>query len=108
MSYRKVMQTRRLGNSDLDITPLGIGAWAIGGGGWAFGWGPQDDTDSINAIHAALDQGINWIDTAPIYGLGHSEEVVARALKGRSTRPYIFTKCEFVWNEQREISRSLK
>jgi aryl-alcohol dehydrogenase-like predicted oxidoreductase len=102
------MQTRQLGNSDLQITPLGIGAWAMGGGGLPFSWGPQDDTDSIKAIHAALDQGINWIDTAPIYGLGHSEEVVARALKGRSIRPYIFTKCEFVWNEQREISRSLK
>ena len=102
------MQTRQLGSSDLHITPLGIGAWAMGGGGWAFGWGPQDDNDSIGAIHAALDRGINWIDTAPIYGLGHSEEVVARAIKGRSRRPYIFTKCEFVWNEQREISRSLK
>ena len=102
------MQTRQLGTSDLQITPLGIGAWAMGGGGWAFGWGPQDDNDSIAAIHAALDAGINWIDTAPIYGLGHSEEVVARALKGRSKKPYIFTKCEFVWNAQREITRSLK
>jgi aryl-alcohol dehydrogenase-like predicted oxidoreductase len=108
MRYRKLMQTRQLGNSDLQISPLGIGAWAIGGGGWAFGWGPQDDNDSIAAIHAALDQGINWIDTAPVYGLGHSEEVVARALKGRSNKPYIFTKCELVWNEQREVSRTLK
>jgi aryl-alcohol dehydrogenase-like predicted oxidoreductase len=102
------MQKRQLGSSDLQITPLGIGAWAMGGGGWAFGWGPQDDNDSIAAIHAALDRGINWIDTAPIYGLGHSEEVVARALKGRSQKPCIFTKCEFVWNEQKEITRSLK
>ena len=102
------MRTRQLGTSDLQITPLGIGAWAMGGGGWAFGWGPQDDSDSIAAIHAALDAGINWIDTAPIYGLGHSEEVVARALKGRSKKPYVFTKCEFVWDAQREITRSLK
>ena len=73
------MQTRQLGNSDLQITPLGIGAWAIGGGGVPFAWGPQDDNDSIGAIHAALDRGINWIDTAPVYGLGHSEEIVGRA-----------------------------
>ena len=102
------MQIRSLGNSDLHITPLGIGAWAMGGGGWAFGWGPQDDDDSIGAIHAALDRGINWIDTAAVYGLGHSEEVVARALKGRTIRPYVFTKCGLVWNEERQISRSLK
>jgi aryl-alcohol dehydrogenase-like predicted oxidoreductase len=102
------MKTRPLGNSDLHITPLGVGAWAIGGGGWAFGWGPQDDADSIAAIHAALDRGINWIDTAAVYGLGHSEEVVARALKGRSSRPYVFTKCGLVWDEKREISRTLK
>jgi aryl-alcohol dehydrogenase-like predicted oxidoreductase len=101
------VQTRQLGNSDLKITPLGIGAWAMGGGGWAFGWGPQEDEDSIGAIHAALDRGINWIDTAAVYGLGHSEEVTARALKGRTSRPYVFTKCGLVWNEQREISRTL-
>src|SRR5437588_710925 len=102
------MQTRQLGNSDLKITPLGIGAWAMGGGGWAFAWGPQEDEDSIGAIHAALDRGINWIDTAAVYGLGHSEEVTARALKGRTSRPYVFTKCGLVWNEQREINRTLK
>jgi aryl-alcohol dehydrogenase-like predicted oxidoreductase len=107
MSYRKVMQTRQLGNSDLNITPLGIGAWAMGGGGWAFGWGPQDDDDSIAAIHAALDQGINWIDTAPVYGLGHSEEVVGKAIRHRANPPYIFTKCSMVWDDAREISRSL-
>src|SRR5271165_1708247 len=102
------MQTRRLGNSDLQITPLGIGACAIGGGGVPFAWGPQDDNDSIGALHAALDHGINWIDTAPVYGLGHSEEVVGRALKGRSNRPYVFTKCSLIWDEKREVTRSLK
>ncbi len=102
------MQTKRLGSSDLNITPIGIGAWAIGGGGWAFGWGPQDDDDSIAAIHAALDRGINWIDTAAVYGLGHSEEVVARAVKDRSPKPYVFTKCARVWNERGEIGKSLK
>jgi aryl-alcohol dehydrogenase-like predicted oxidoreductase len=102
------MQTKQLGNSDLRLTPIGIGAWAMGGGGWAFAWGPQDDDASVAAIHAALDAGLNWIDTAAIYGLGHSEEVVARALKGRPRKPYVFTKCERVWNEQRQIGKSLK
>ena len=102
------MKTRKLGNSDLDITVIGIGAWAIGGGGWQFAWGPQDDTQSIEAIHRGLDLGLNWIDTAAVYGLGHSEDVVARALDGRSNRPYVFTKCERVWNEKGEISGSLK
>jgi aryl-alcohol dehydrogenase-like predicted oxidoreductase len=102
------MQTRNLGNSDLKITPIGVGAWAMGGGDWAFSWGRQEDDHSIAAIHAALDAGINWIDTAAIYGLGHSEEVVGRAIKGLARRPYIFTKCGLVWNEKREIGRSLK
>jgi aryl-alcohol dehydrogenase-like predicted oxidoreductase len=102
------MQKKRLGNSDLEITPIGIGAWAMGGGGWAFAWGPQDDDQSIAAIHAALDHGVNWIDTAAVYGLGHSEEVVARALAGRANRPYVFTKCERTWNEQRQIVKMLK
>lgn len=102
------MIKKRLGNSDMELTPVGVGAWAMGGGGWAFGWGPQDDAQSIAAIHAALDHGINWIDTAAVYGLGHSEEIVARALAGRSKRPYLFTKCERVWNEKREIGGSLK
>jgi aryl-alcohol dehydrogenase-like predicted oxidoreductase len=102
------MQTRRLGSSDMSITPLGVGAWAMGGGGWQFAWGPQDDDASIAAIHAALDAGINWIDTAAVYGLGHSEEVVARALKGASSRPYVFTKCSRVWGEDRLISSSLR
>lgn len=102
------MQKRQLGNSDLHITPIGIGAWAMGGGDWAFSWGHQEDKNSIEAIHAALDSGINWIDTAAIYGHGHSEEVVGKAIAGRANRPYIFTKCGIVWNEQRQISRSLK
>ena len=102
------MTKKRLGNSDMDLTPIGVGAWAMGGGGWAFAWGAQDDSESIAAIHAALDRGVNWIDTAAIYGLGHSEDVVARALAGRPQRPYVFTKCALVWNENREISRSLR
>ena len=101
------MKTRRLGTSDLDITPLGFGAWAIGGGDWAFAWGRQDDNESIAAIREALDLGINWIDTAPVYGLGHSEEVVARALAGVGTLPYVVTKCGRVWNERREIGKRL-
>jgi aryl-alcohol dehydrogenase-like predicted oxidoreductase len=102
------MQTRQLGNSDLRITPVGVGAWAMGGGDWAFSWGPQEDHQSIAAIHAALDAGVNWIDTAAIYGLGHSEEVVAKAIAGRANRPYIFTKCSLVWDEKDEISHSLR
>jgi aryl-alcohol dehydrogenase-like predicted oxidoreductase len=102
------MQTRKLGNGDLEITPIGVGAWAMGGGGWAFGWGPQDDEDSISAIRAAVDAGINWIDTAAVYGLGHSEEVVARALAGMSNKPLVFTKCARIWGEDRVIGKSLK
>ena len=101
-------ELRKLGNSDLEITALGIGAWAIGGSGWAFSWGDQDDTDSIAAIHAGLDAGLNWIDTAAVYGLGHSEEVVGEALRGISKKPYIFTKCERAWNQERQIVPSLK
>ncbi|SPE36965.1 Aldo/keto reductase [Candidatus Sulfopaludibacter sp. SbA6] len=102
------MQKKQLGNSDMELTPIGVGAWAMGGGGWKFAWGPQDDTQSVAAIHEALDRGVNWIDTAAVYGLGHSEEVVARALEGRSNRPYVFTKCERTWNEEGEIRGSLK
>jgi aryl-alcohol dehydrogenase-like predicted oxidoreductase len=102
------MQTRRLGNSDLEITPIGIGAWAMGGGDWAFSWGKQEDDKSIAAIHTALDAGVNWIDTAAVYGLGHSEEVVGKAIARLTERPYVFTKCSLVWNDQREIGHSLK
>jgi len=101
-------QLRTLGNSDLQLTSIGFGAWAIGGGNWDYGWGPQDDNESIEAIHRALDLGVNWIDTAAIYGLGHSEEIVARALKTTSHKPYVFTKCSMRWHEDRSIWRSLK
>src|SRR5258708_3947037 len=100
------METRKLGNSDIKITPVGFGAWALGGGGWEFSLGPQDDADSIGAIPRALEFGVNWIDTAAVYGLGHSEEVVARALKEwRGPRPNVFTKCVLVWNETGKILR---
>jgi aryl-alcohol dehydrogenase-like predicted oxidoreductase len=102
------MKTKPLGNSDLFITPIGFGAWAIGGSGWEFAWGGQDDSDSIAAIHEALDAGVNWIDTAAVYGLGHSEEVVARALAGMGNRPYVFTKCSMTWDGNRQIGHSLK
>ena len=101
------MEKKRFGNSDMELTPIGFGAWAIGGGDWAFAWGPQDDNDSIAAIHKGLDLGVNWIDTAAVYGLGHSEEVVARALKTTSKKPYVFTKCGLVWNEKREVGSDL-
>ena len=97
-----------LGNSDLELTRIGFGAWAIGGGNWEFAWGPQDDNESIGAIHRALDLGINWIDTAAVYGLGHSEEVVGRALKTTTHKPLVFTKCSMRWHEDRSIYRSLK
>jgi len=95
------LTTRRLGVTDMEITTVGFGAWAIGGGGWAFGWGPQDDQQSIATIRHAVERGINWIDTAAVYGLGHSEEVVCRALEDMpaAERPYLFTKCGMVWNE---------
>lgn len=92
----------------MDLTPIGFGAWAIGGGDWQYAWGPQEDTDSVAAIHRALDLGVNWIDTAAIYGLGHSEEVVARALKGMSRKPYVFTKCSLRWRDDKSIYNSIK
>src|ERR1035441_4112820 len=99
---------RTLGNSDLKLTPIGFGAWAIGGGNWEFAWGPQDDNESIAAIHRALHLGVNWVDTPAIYGLGHSEESVARALKTPSHKPYVFTKSSMRWHADRSIYRSLK
>jgi aryl-alcohol dehydrogenase-like predicted oxidoreductase len=102
------LASKTLGNSDLKLTPIGFGAWAIGGGNWDFAWGAQDDAESIRAIHQALEEGINWIDTAAVYGLGHSEEIVGKAVKGSSHRPLIFTKCSMRWDEQRTIYRSLK
>src|ERR1700740_2874300 len=102
------MQTRKFGNSDLLITPVGYGAWAIGGSGWQFAWGSQDDNDSIAAIHRSLELGVNWIDTAAVYGLGHSEEVVARALKTWSgPRPYVFTKCGLRWDTKGNVNKVL-
>jgi aryl-alcohol dehydrogenase-like predicted oxidoreductase len=100
--------THRLGNSDLNITSIGFGAWAIGGGDWQFAWGSQDDEDSIGAIHRALDAGVNWIDTAAVYGLGHSEEVVGRALKQTDQKPYVFTKCSMTWGADRKIVQTMK
>jgi len=102
------MQMRKLGNSDLLITPVGYGAWAIGGSGWQFAWGSQDDNQSIAAIHRALELGVNWIDTAAVYGLGHSEEVVARPLtEWRGSRPYVFTKCGLRWDARGEVHKVL-
>lgn len=93
--------TQPLGRTDMNITRVGFGAWAIGGGEWAAGWGAQDDTDSVSAIRHAVERGINWIDTAAVYGLGHSEEIVGQALQGMSAsqRPYVFTKCGMVWDD---------
>jgi aryl-alcohol dehydrogenase-like predicted oxidoreductase len=108
-AWKKIwMKTRKLGNSDLEITSVGFGAWAIGGGGWEFSWGAQDDRVSVEAIHRALEMGVNWIDTAPAYGCGHSEEVVARAVAEWSgTPPYLFTKCGLAWDEKGKIEREL-
>jgi aryl-alcohol dehydrogenase-like predicted oxidoreductase len=102
------MEKKLLGKSDLNITSLGVGSWAIGGTGYQFAWGPQNDNDSVAAIRKAIESGINWIDTAAVYGLGHSEEIVARALSCISPKPYIFTKGERAWNERAEIRGSLK
>jgi aryl-alcohol dehydrogenase-like predicted oxidoreductase len=102
------MTLRTLGQTDLKITPIGIGTWAIGGGKWEFAWGHQEDAESIAAIHAGLDRGINWIDTAAVYGLGHSETVVGRAIKGLANRPHIFTKCSLVWDKSGKISHNLQ
>lgn len=98
------MELRKLGTSDLHITPIGFGAWAIGGGGWEFGWGPQDEGEALAAIHKAIELGINWVDTAPVYGLGHSEELVGRAIRGKRDRIIIATKCSLVWDSEGKIS----
>ncbi len=107
MAFSTSLPTRALGNSGMELTRIGFGSWAVGGD-WQFGWGAQDDQDSIAAIRRALNGGMNWIDTAAVYGLGHSEEVVARALDGVSEKPYIFTKCSMTWDDNREIVRTLK
>ena len=99
---------RQLGDSDLHLTHIGYGAWAIGGGNWEFAWGAQDDDESVRTIERALDAGLNWVDTAAIYGLGHSEEVVAKALENSPHKPYVFTKCSMRWDANRQIYRSLK
>lgn len=101
------MEKRKLGNSDLEITRVGFGAWAIGGSGWDFAWGEQDDNESIEAIHKTLDMGINWIDTAAVYGIGHSEEVVAKAIKEYGgNKPYVFTKCVLVWDQNGHVRKT--
>jgi len=104
---RDIMQTRKLGHTDLELTTVGLGTWAMGGP-WEFGWGPQDDGEAIAAIQAALETGINWIDTAPAYGLGHSEELIREALKQRSEKPVVATKCGILWNQKREKVTCLK
>ncbi len=104
------MEKRGFGKTGMEITPVGFGAWAIGGSGWRAAWGPQDDDEAIGAIRRAVEIGINWVDTAAAYGLGHSEELVAQALKGvpENDRPYVFTKCSLVWDENGEIHNALK
>jgi len=100
------MQTKQLGKSTLEITPVGFGAWAIGGSGWQYSWGAQNDQDSLAAIARALELGVNWIDTAAVYGLGHSEEVIGRAIKGWSgPKPYIFTKCGLRWDAKGNVEK---
>jgi aryl-alcohol dehydrogenase-like predicted oxidoreductase len=105
---RTQLTTTLLGETGLEITRIGFGAWAIGGGGWEFGWGPQDDDQSIAAIHHALERGINWIDTAAAYGFGHSEEIVGRALAGMADRPYVFTKCSLLEGPGRRVIHNLR
>jgi aryl-alcohol dehydrogenase-like predicted oxidoreductase len=102
------LRTSKLGGTGLEITRVGFGAWAIGGGGWEFGWGPQQDDDSIGAIHRALELGVNWIDTAAAYGFGRSEEIVGQALRGVTERPYVFTKCSLLDDGNRRVRHSLK
>jgi aryl-alcohol dehydrogenase-like predicted oxidoreductase len=103
----RTLRTAQLGATGLQVTRVGFGAWAIGGGGWEFGWGPQDDDQSIAAVHRALELGVNWIDTAAAYGFGRSEEVVGRALEGVTERPYVFTKCSLVEGPGRSVVHDL-
>ncbi len=102
------MQTKQLGNTDLQLTRIGLGTWAMGGSDWAYSWGPQDDQQSLEAIYRGLDLGINWIDTAAVYGLGHAEEIVGRAVRGMRSRPVIATKCERCWDADGQIQPCLK
>ena len=102
------MKKRRFGNTGMNITPIGFGSWAIGGAGWSHGWGPQDDNRAVEAVERAVELGINWIDTAAVYGLGHSEELIGKVLAGSKNKPLIFTKCSLVWNDNRRIGNSLK
>jgi len=106
--YQTTLKTTQLGQTGLEITRVGFGAWAIGGGNWEFGWGPQDDDESIAAIHDALAQGVNWIDTAAGYGFGRSEQIVGRALDGLAERPYVFTKCSLLEGPDRTVTHNLK
>ena len=102
------LKTAPLGSTGLEITRVGFGAWAIGGGGWEFGWGPQEDDESVAAIQHALEQGINWIDTAAAYGFGRSEPVVGRALEGVAERPHVFTKCSLLEGPDRRVIHNLR
>ncbi|MEI7823929.1 MAG: aldo/keto reductase [Chlorobiaceae bacterium] len=103
------MRKKQLGNTDMHLTPVGFGSWAIGGGDWSYGWGAQDDGDAIAAIERSVELGINWIDTAAVYGLGHSEELVGKAVAGMKQKPYIFTKCSMVWDSvTRQVGYSIK
>ncbi len=101
------MQKRRLGDTELYLSTTGFGTWALGGGGYAYGWGPQNDKESVSTIWRALDLGVNWIDTAPVYGLGHAEEIVGKAIKG-NREVVVATKCGLVWCEKRKIMGFLK
>lgn len=106
--FSKMMKTRKLGWTDLNLTIIGLGTWAIGGGGWQYGWGPQDDKESIDTILRALEMGINWIDTAAVYGLGHSEEIVGKTVKKLKEKPIIATKCGRDWDKDGYIRGNLK
>jgi len=101
------MKTRKLGFTNVELSTVGLGTWAHGGGGWDFSWGPQDDLQSERTIRAALDAGVNWIDTAPAYGLGHAEEVLGRALKTMPRKPFVATKCSLVWDSNRKVTSDL-